>query len=123
MNDSTSPPEEWALHPVLAEDQVLILYWWISTAYVTKNILTRHHIKVHEYKLSLSSIKRDTCNNCVFQSTDSSHRCSPMMSVILSVMARDALINVLSLSSYFIFISKNPVIIKKISLSEVWIQR
>lgn len=35
-------------------------------------------------------------------------RLSPMRSVILSVTARDALIRVLSLSSYFIFISKNP---------------
>lgn len=31
-----------------------------------------------------------------------------MRSVILSVTARDALMRVLSLSSYFIFISKNP---------------
>lgn len=31
-----------------------------------------------------------------------------MRSVILSVTARDALIKALSLSSYFIFISKNP---------------
>lgn len=35
---------------------------------------------------------------------------SPMRSVILSVTARDALMRALSLSSYFIFISKNPAV-------------
>lgn len=35
---------------------------------------------------------------------------TPMRSVILSVTARDALMKALSLSSYFIFISKNPAV-------------